>query len=87
MSDTLITRDDVSVDLPRRHGIPFLLRLEVTRVSVAGRDYEIGTIDSRFLETGRTVVLCGSKTLLVQESADTEQAIAALLDMLNAQSR
>ncbi|WNV83139.1 hypothetical protein [Umezawaea sp. Da 62-37] len=64
-----------------------MLTLEVTRISVAGAEYEIGIIGGRFREPSRTVVLSGWTTVVEQESADPEQAITALLEVLNEQAR
>lgn len=75
-----ITSDDVVVGTSRRTGIPFLLRVEITPISVAGRDYEVTTI--RLLGKVRTEV---RTTVVTLHSPGTEQAIAALLDTLNAQ--
>lgn len=82
MSNPLITRDDVVVGTSRRAGIPFLLRMEITPISVAGRDYEVTTI--RLFGKVRTEV---RTTVVTQDSLGTEQAIAALLDALNTQPR
>ncbi|GAB3162190.1 hypothetical protein [Amycolatopsis sp. cg9] len=79
-----LTRDDVVVSKPHKKiWVPFLLRARATMVSVAGRDYKIVTLKVPF--GAAAAVSAGDTVVAKTESADIEQAIAALLDVLNAQ--
>lgn len=84
MFDNLLTRDDVLLSKPRRFRIPFLLRFQIMNVSVAGQDFEIGTVKTPF--SAGAEVRTAHKTVAKLETADTERAIAALLDALNTQA-
>lgn len=84
MSNYPLTRDDVVLSKPRQLRIPFLLRFQVTIVSVAGSDYEISTVKTPF-GTG-TEVRTAHASLVQLDFADIEVAITALLAVLNTEA-
>lgn len=80
-----LTRDDVFLSEPRKVSfIPGIVRGELIQLTIAGQRYQMQTVKSWLLGS-YTTVYPAAETLVRRDTADTEQAVAALLDVLNAQ--
>lgn len=81
-----LTRDDVFLSEPRKIRIvPGILRGEVVQLTVGRQRYQVQTTES-WLIGNRTTVFPAAECLVSQDSPDVEQAVAALLDVLNSQA-
>ncbi|UUV32107.1 hypothetical protein NQK81_01280 [Amycolatopsis roodepoortensis] len=77
-----LSRADVVVSKPKLVWIPFIIRSSLITVTVAGHRYEVRTQRSWLLGDGAEVRVA-QQPLVELKSSDVEQAITALLDVLN----
>lgn len=81
----VLTRADVFLSEPRTFRyIPGIVRCTHTQATVAGRRYQIQTVKS-WLLGDETTVYPATEALVRQDTTDTEQVVAALVDVLNGQ--
>jgi hypothetical protein len=82
----VLTRADVFLSEPRTFSyVPGIVRCTLTQATVAGRRYQIQTVKS-WLLGDKTTVFPATEALVQQNTIDTEQVVAALVDVLNRQS-
>ncbi|MGW4527824.1 hypothetical protein [Amycolatopsis sp. NPDC004378] len=78
-----LTRDDVFLSEPRTFRfVPGIVRCTLTQATVAGHRYQIQTVRS-WLLGNHTTVYPATEALVRQDTTDTEEIVAALLDVLN----
>ncbi|MFI6029475.1 hypothetical protein [Amycolatopsis magusensis] len=81
----VLTRADVFLSEPHTFSyIPGIARCTLTQATVAGRHYQIQTVKS-WLLGNETTVFPAAEALVRQDTTDTEQVVAALVDVLNRQ--
>ena len=83
MSNTPLTTADVTFGKRRKFWVPFLLRAQVQRITVGGRQFDMYT--AKCAINGETTEVCGHEELVKLDVRDPEAGIAALLAVLNAQ--